>query len=292
MKSLKRILAAALLLALGFWFLTRPEVLAPSAIPAHAPDPVNGERMFHAGSCASCHEAGLGGGHEIESDFGLFRAPNISPDPETGIGGWTTAEFVNAMMRGVAPDGRHYYPAFPYVSYGRMDVRDVIDLKAYIDTLPPVRNAVAGHELGFPWSIRRGIGLWKRRYADATPPAPAGDDRVERGRYLAEGPGHCGECHTPRDRFGGLQMQQWLAGGPNPDGAGKVPNITPHDKGLGSWSERDIEYYLESGFTPDFDMVGSSMVEVQENMARLPASDRAALAAYLKAIQPRPDSAR
>jgi mono/diheme cytochrome c family protein len=110
------------------------------------------------------------------------------------------------------------------------------------------------------------------------------DDTVKRGQYLVEGPGHCGECHTPRSLTGGAISAQWLAGADNPDGEGRIPNITPGSPSMGSWSAADIEAYLETGFTPDFDSVGGSMVEVQKNMARLPAEDRAAIAAYLKAI--------
>jgi len=168
-----------------------------------------------------------------------------------------------------------------------MQVQDVVDLKAYIDSLPPVQHEVGGHELGFPWNIRRGIGLWKRLYLDASPHLPladGADPALLRGRYLAEGPGHCTECHTERDAFGGVVPERWLAGAANPDGDGRVPNITPHASALGDWSAKDIAYYLESGFDPDFDTVGSSMVKVQENLARLSKDDRAAIAAYLKAI--------
>lgn len=279
-------------LALLFWFLTRPQFIASTELPDHEADLANGERVFHAGGCASCHEPGLGGGLEMTTNFGTFRTPNISPDPGSGIGNWTTLEFVNAMMRGVSPGGSHYYPAFPYTSYTRMIVEDVIDLKAHIDSLEPVNNVVAVHELKFPWNIRRGIGLWKRRYLeqDLQPGTVSDDPSFARGRYLVEGVGHCAECHTPRDSFGGLITSQWLAGGPNPDGEGRVPNITPHPDGLKSWTRRDIAYFLESGFLPDFDMVGGSMVEVQENIAQLPDSDRAAIAVYLKSIPARADS--
>jgi len=278
-------------LALLFWFLTRPDVLSLDDLPDHRPDRDNGEQVFYAGGCASCHESGLGGGLEMNSDFGSFRVPNISPDPVSGIGVWTTLEFVNAMMRGVAPDGSHYYPAFPYTSYTRMKVRDVMDLKAYIDSFEPVSHKVAEHELRFPWTWRRGIGLWKQRYFKQEPPSvnSSGNPLIARGQYLANGAGHCAECHTSRDEFGGLIISQWLAGGPNPEGEGRVPNITPHADGLGSWTIKDIAYYLESGFMPDYDTVGGSMVKVQENMARLPDSDREALAAYLKSIPARPD---
>ena len=250
--------------------------------------------MFHVGGCASCHSSQnteseapvLGGGLEMDTPFGTFHVPNISPHPTHGIGGWTLLDFVNAMHMGTSPDGLHYYPAFPYASYVRMSFEDLADLKAYLDTLPEAEDQNKHHELKFPWNIRAGIGLWKVLNLDPAPvvSVPVGNDLVIRGRYLVEGPGHCGECHTPRNRTGGLDIGRWLAGAPNPDGEGKVPNITPDEKGLADWSQGDIEYYLESGLTPDYDTVGGSMVKVQENMARLSEDDRTAIAAYLKAI--------
>lgn len=286
---MKWILAGAVALALVFWFLTQPVALSPEDLPEHQVDVANGQRIFNAGGCSSCHGSDLGGGLEMSSDFGTFLVPNISADPVHGIGGWTTIQFVNAMMLGVSPAGRHYYPAFPYTSYTRMNVQDVIDLKAFLDSQAPVDRQVGGHQLGFPWSFRRGIGLWKIRYLKqgAVVDTTDQDALIQQGRYLVEGPGHCGECHTPRDEFGGLQTGWWLAGAPNPDGEGTVPNITPHQDGLKPWSQADIAYYLESGFMPDYDTVGGSMVEVQENMAKLPEQDREAIAAYLKAIPAR-----
>ena len=297
---------AAVLLATGLvaaWWLTRPLPMDAAVLPGHLPDAQAGAAVFLAGGCASCHATPvdgkraegddkliLGGGLELDTPYGVFRVPNISPPPDDGIGGWTALDFVNAMQRGVAPDGTHYYPAFPYTSYARMDTRDVLDLKAYLDTLAPVAGKVADHSLGFPWRVRRGIGLWKRRYLDSSPVLHIEplDAQLARGRALVEGAGHCGECHTPRDAFGGPDLSRWLAGAPNPDGPGKVPNITPAGKNLSTWSAADIAYYLESGFTPEFDTVGSSMVAVQENMAELTAADRAAIAAYLRAVPPQP----
>lgn len=257
--------------------------------------------MFWAGGCASCHatlvdgrrakgddKLLLGGGLELDTPFGLFRVPNISPHDDDGIGKWSLLEFVNAMQRGIAPDGRHYYPSFPYTSYARMRVEDVMDLKAYIDTLPVVAGRIEEHTLGFPYSVRRGIGAWKRLYLDGQPlvDVDADNEDLLLGRYLVEGPGHCGECHTPRNRLGGLIPGQWLAGAPNPDGEGRVPDITPAAREIGGWSARNISNYLKSGFTPDFDTVGGSMVAVQENLAMLSDSDREAIAAYLKAVPP------
>jgi mono/diheme cytochrome c family protein len=301
---LKRAAVAVVLLAIAlgalFWFLTAPQPLAAAALPSHEADVANGERMFYAGGCASCHAAPesedadklkLAGGVELKTPFGLFRVPNISPDPGTGIGGWSTLEFVNAVMRGVSPAGAHYYPAFPYPSYARMRVEDVIDLKAFMDTLPPVSNAVAGHDLGFPYNIRRGLGVWKRLYLDAgfVLALDDADERVRRGQYLVEGPGHCGECHTPRDFMGGLKTDLWLAGARNPEGRGRFPNITPHEDGL-QWSEGEIADALKTGITPDFDSFGGRMVAVQKELSHLSDEDLQAIAAYLKAVPPLPDA--
>ena len=277
--------------ASGFVLLTAPQPLETVAF-AEA-DAANGETVFWASGCASCHAADdakgaeklrLGGGHRLETPFGTFVAPNISPDPDDGLGGWSDDDFRQAMKAGIAPDGRHYYPAFPYTSYARMTDGDVADLWAFMKTLPPVSGVAADHELRFPFNIRRGLGLWKRAFlTDRTVVAVGDDPQVLRGQYLVEGMGHCGECHTPRAISGQMDLSAWLAGGPAPEGDGRIPAI--HAAALDDWSEADIAYYLESGFTPDFDSVGGSMVSVQENMARLSAGDREAIAAYLKAVQ-------
>ncbi|HEX9903720.1 MAG TPA: cytochrome c [Propylenella sp.] len=282
--------------ALG-WFITAPQALEAAEIPEHEGDAARGERIFYAGGCSSCHASPdaegeeklkLAGGLELDTDFGVFRVPNISPDPETGIGGWSTADFANAMLRGVSPGGSHYYPAFPYASYIRMRMEDVLDLKAFLDTLPPVENRVADHDLAFPFSIRRGVGVWKWLYLSPDPVLRLtdADEALRRGQYLVEGPGHCGECHTSRDLMGGLQAQLWLAGARNPEGRGRIPNITPHEEGIGDWSESDIVGALKSGLTPTFDELEGQMADVQENLSQLPDEDLAAIAAYLKAVPP------
>lgn len=300
-KSRKLGLALPVILLLAAFWFTRPLPLSERDLPEHTPDAAAGERIFWAGACASCHASLvdgrrakgddkllLGGGLELDTPFGLFRVPNISTHNDDGIGNWSMLEFVNSMKRGVAPDGRHYYPSFPYASYVRMRVEDVMDLKAYIDTLPAVGGRIEDHTLSFPYNVRRGIGAWKRLYLDDRPvvEVDADDETLLLGRYLAEGVAHCGECHTPRDRMGGMNPKQWLAGAPNPDGDGRVPNITPGDEGFAEWSARNIANYFKSGFTPDFDTVGGSMVAIQENLAMLSDSDREAIAAYLKAVPP------
>lgn len=286
-------------LALAAWWITEPRSIAEGSLPEHIPSAASGEQAFWAGGCASCHASLvdgkrakgddkllLGGGLELETPYGVFRAPNISPHNEDGIGDWTMIEFVNAMQRGVSPDERHYYPSFPYASYAKMRTEDVMDLRAYLDTLSPVAGNIEDHTLAFPWSLRRGIGAWKLRYLSDTPivhlesPNPV----LERGRELVEGAGHCGECHTPRDALGGMIGSEWLGGAPNPEGRGRIPNITPGGENTADWSAADIAYYLETGFTPEYDTVGGSMVAVQENMAKLTKADRVAIAAYLKSV--------
>ena len=152
--------------------------------------------------------------------------------------------------------------------------------------LPPVAGGAAGHQLGFPYNVRRGVGVWKRLFLDEGQVVALDNpsEAVARGQYLVEGPGHCGECHTRRNFMGGLDRSQWLGGAPNPAGRGTIPNITPGSSSFASWSEADIANFLETGFTPEFDSAGGEMAEVVKSLARLPADDRAAIAAYLKAV--------
>ena len=298
-KLIVAVIGIGIFAAVGLWLFTAPRALSAADVPPHTGDPVHGEQVFWAGGCASCHAAEnaggderllLGGGLALNTPFGTFRVPNISTDPTHGIGAWTTLDFVNAMKRGVAPGGVHLYPAFPYTSYQRMTFEDIIDLKAFLDTLPAVATPNQSHALSFPYNVRRGLGLWQLLYVDSRTflPDAEASDQVNRGAYLVLGPGHCGECHTPRGFDGGLDWSRAFAGGPTPEGEGRIPNITPHTDGIGSWSETDIVAFLESGFTPDFDSAGRQMADVVKNMAMLPAEDRAAIAAYLKTIAPLP----
>lgn len=291
------LLLAALAVGAGAagWALTAPERIDPARLDGRAGDAARGEAVFRIAGCASCHAAPgaegearllLAGGLRFETDFGTFIAPNVSPSPQ-GIGGWSVADLANAMLAGVSPGGAHYYPAFPYASYARMAPQEIADLHAYIMTLPPSETESAPHELRFPFSIRRGIGLWKRLYLSPEPVVAVDGETLERGRYLVEGPGHCGECHTPRNALGGPDLSRWLAGGPNPDGKGRIPNLTPHETGL-TWSAADVAEYLRSGFTPEYDVAGGTMVDVVKNTATLTDEDRAAIAAYLKALPPHP----
>jgi mono/diheme cytochrome c family protein len=284
------IVAGAIGLAL-FWFLTIPGTVPASALGAHQPNLANGKEMFYAGGCASCHatldqpdKTRLGGGLGLHSPFGTFYVPNISPDTKDGIGGWNEQQFVTAMTKGTSPDGKHYFPAFPYPSYSLMSFNDVRDLFAYLKTLPTVEGKARDHDVGFPFNIRRNVGGWKLMFFkdEQFKPDPSKSAEWNRGSYLVNGPGHCVECHSPRNIMGGIKSGQRFAGGPNPEGKGWVPNIT--QKGLKDWSKGDIEYMLETGQTPDGDSVGQQMTAVVRNTSQLSASDRSAMADYLKSL--------
>jgi mono/diheme cytochrome c family protein len=270
---------------------------------AHTPNVENGRYIYYAGGCSSCHAAPASskcddpkiadefkpvGGRCLKTGFGTFYVPNITPDKETGIGTWSNEDFVKSMREGTSPEGENHYPAFPYTSYQRMKREDVLDLFAFLKTLEPVSSSVPDHELSFPYNIRSGLTVWKSFYLDGEPfkADPKKSDHVNRGAYLVEGPGHCAECHTPRDSFGGMIADKKLGGAPNPDGEGFIPNITPHETGIGSWSEKDIVFALQTGFLPDGDVIGGTMTKVQKNLAKLSTADIEAIAAYLKSVPP------
>ncbi|MEP4803084.1 MAG: cytochrome c [Hyphomicrobiales bacterium] len=282
---------SALLLGLAGLFLTRPKSIDQAFLHGVSSDLTRGEIVFYAAGCASCHSAPdavgeekltLAGGRRFETDFGTFIAPNISSDPAAGIGSWSTLELANALIYGTGPNGQHYYPAFPYTTYANMTAVDIVSLLAFLGTLPAVATESKAHEVGFPFSVRRGLGGWKLLFmvpgwvveGDLT-------DQQIRGRYLVEALGHCAECHTPRNGLGGLKRDLWLTGAPNPNGKGRVPGLTSDQL---DWSDADIAEYLKSGFTPDYDSAGGEMVEVIENTSQLTDDDRLAIAAYLKVV--------
>jgi mono/diheme cytochrome c family protein len=280
--------------AAAFWLITMPASVSASALAPYTPNLENGKTMFFAGGCASCHatpnqddKTRLGGGRGLKSPFGTFFAPNISPDRNDGIGGWSEANFVTAMWKGTSPTGEHYYPAFPYTSYQRMRLEDLRDLFAYLQTLPPVQGKVRDHDLPSHFKIRRLLGGWKFLFLgdDRFKPDPSKSAQWNRGAYLVNGPGHCAECHSPRNLLGAIVENQRFAGGPDPEGGdGWVPNIT--QAGIGDYSERDIERILETGEMPDGDLVGGTMTAVVDNTSMLPADDRAAIAIYVKSLPP------
>ncbi len=257
-----------------------------------------GAYVFRAAGCQACHsdpkrkDEPLAGGRALETPFGTFYSPNITPDREFGIGAWSDADFLRALRQGKAPDGRSYYPVFPYTAYAGMREGDILDLKAYLFAQPPIARADRAHEISFPLGFRFMAGLWKLLFFDPAPfaPDPNKDARWNRGAYLVRHLGHCRECHNQRNLFGALRDEPELAGNPKgPDGK-KVPNITPHPKdGIGRWSDSDIAYFLKTGFRPDGDFAGGLMVEViEQSTGHLSDGDRAAIVTYLRALPPVP----
>ena len=292
-RIIRTLVALAVFGAAVGWYLTAPVLRPTGDLAKLAGDKAHGEVIFWAAGCASCHMAAaakgadqlvLAGGQVFPTAFGTFVAPNISPDPKAGIGGWTIADFAHAVQDGVLPNGSHEYPAMPYVAYAKMEPQDLVDLKAYLDTLPASATPSQPHQVGFPFSIRRGLGVWKLLFG-GTGYVLTGDlaPDVTRGRYIAEALAHCGECHTPRNALGGLQKTLWLGGGVLADGKGKVPNITP---GKLDWSADGIFTYMTQGQTPAFNFVGGAMAHVVDNMGHLPESDVRAVVAYIKAVPP------
>ena len=284
------VIVVALALA-AFWFLTIPETVPASALGPRTADLANGKTMFHAGGCASCHavpkqedKTKLGGGLALGSPFGTFYVPNISSDRTDGIGAWSEAQFVTAMVKGTSPTGEHLFPAFPYTSYQRMTLDDIRDLFAYLKTLPPVTGKARDHALPFPFNIRRTLGLWKFLFLDGRPftTNPSQSAQWNRGAYLVNAPGHCAECHSPRNMLGAIKRNLRFTGGPSPDGQGGVPNITQQK--LKNWTVKDIADTLTTGMTPDADFVGGSMVEVVRNTSQLSEADREAMATYVKSL--------
>jgi mono/diheme cytochrome c family protein len=306
MRTVTLIAAGILVAALAVvWLLTLPATVPASALPAYTPNVDNGRTMFNAGGCASCHAtpAGepdkmdrtrLGGGLGLKSPFGTFYVPNISPDPSDGIGEWSEANFVTALWKGTSPWGKNLFPAFPYTSYQNMALADMRDLFAYLKTLPPLTGRVRRHDLMFPFNLRRLVGVWKLLFLrDATfAPDPSQSAQWNRGAYLVNGPGHCAECHSPRNFLGAIVENQRFAGGPSPDGKSFVPNITPvglqhWSKDDIAWSQSDIATFLESGMDPSGDYAGDVMAEVIRNISLLDTGDRAAIAAYIVSLPPR-----
>jgi mono/diheme cytochrome c family protein len=288
----------AVLAAAAFLGLTRPSRLDPGALPSRRPDLANGEVVYRAASCCACHNPAPGvsgaaarlpsGGAAFVTPVGTFYPGNLTPDPETGLGRWTASDFVNAMTRGVAPDGRHYFPAFPYTSYAALRVEDVLDLYAYLMGLPPVKSPARAPSLRLERLARRSVGLWKRVAFDPRPfaPDPARGAAWNRGAYLVEAPGHCGECHTPRDRLMRRDAGRHLAGGPHPAGEGKVPSLRGLVARKRYEDAADLAAALQYGETLGYDKLSSGgMAAIQTSLSQLPESDLRAMAEYLLSLE-------
>jgi mono/diheme cytochrome c family protein len=280
---------------LGYRMLTTRMLLVAAALllarPAAAQDQVKrGEYVFHAAGCAGCHTDVpakgplLAGGRALKTPYGIFYPPNITPDPTHGIGGWTEAEFVQALKAGIGKGGTHLFPAFPYPSYAAMTDEDAKALWAYLRTVPAVAKPNRAHEVSAPYGWRLAAWGWQKLFFDgpSAPPAPAGaPEPVKRGHYLANALGHCGECHSPRNRFGAVDVSRHLGGAMGP--GGRIPNIT--SGALAEMNDDDLMTLFETGMKPDGDMVAGEMSEVvHETTSKLTPEDRKALIAYLRTV--------
>ena len=261
-----------------------------------------GEYLFRAAGCATCHtgaEKGaprLAGGRRLETPFGIFYSPNITPDPRHGIGGWRASDLIRAMREGKSPESAHYYPVFPYPSYAGMRDGDIAAMMTYLQGVPPHPTANLAHEL--PWYLRFRVVnyFWKLLFHSTKPftDRPDKDASWNRGAYLVNAVGHCGECHTPRNAFGALVKDRHLAGNPNGPDGDAVPNITPdREDGIGGWSAYEISQYLKLGLDPEGDMAGSAMADViDESLSHLNDADIDAIVTYLRQVPPRKNRGR
>ncbi|MBV8440564.1 MAG: c-type cytochrome [Hyphomicrobiales bacterium] len=247
-----------------------------------------GRYLAIAGDCASCHTVpGAGqpfaGGRSIETPFGVVVGANITPDPETGIGAWSDEAFVRALREGKRSDGQLLYPAMPYPYYTKLTESDALAIRAYLNTVKPVRNPVVSNKLPFPFDVREGMTAWNAIYFrnGEFEPDPAKSAEWNRGAYLVEGLGHCGACHTPKTTLGGDEgalafqgyaLQGWFA-----------PNITnDNERGLGGWSVADIAAYLKSGHNPTTASTGIMAEEITLSSSQMTDADLTAIATYLK----------
>jgi mono/diheme cytochrome c family protein len=251
-----------------------------------------GAYLAAAAGCVSCHTEDrkdavpFAGGRAVKTPFGTFYGPNITQDREHGIGRWNEADFIRAMRFGVRPDGAPFFPAFPYPSYTKISDGDMRDIWAYLRTIAPSSKPSRPHDLRFPFSWRFGVRIWKWVFFE---PGVFVDDPkrpplVNRGAYLVQALGHCGECHTPRNIFGAMEQNRFLAGGKGPDGK-KVPNLTSAH--LKKWSDGELKDILTIGIMPDGDVVGETMGEIIRNStSKLTPQDLSAVIAYLRSLPP------
>jgi mono/diheme cytochrome c family protein len=298
--SKKSIGGLALFAVLGlfvFWLLSMPWPLSQADLPQHTANIENGKLIYNVGGCISCHAAGPDvkdvnadlpvGGKPLPTPIGILYPPNLTPETETGLGQWTDLDFVNAMQKGLSPSYQHLIPAFPYTSYAHMKTEDVLDLRAYLASLPKVKNQPKPNEVWFQPVVRRGLGAWKwiGFYSAQFKPDDKQTAAWNRGAYLVNGPGHCSECHTPRTLFMSSDLSRMFQGGPHPDGKGKVPSLRDL-VGRGRYKNvKDLVSAFQSGEELGYDKMSSGgMGEVRRNLAMLPEAELNAIAEYIVSL--------
>ena len=290
-----RPLAAITLLLTLFTLLLAPGNPASAADKSADSAVSRGQYLSRAGGCMACHTAEAkdggkegvpyAGGRALKTPFGTFYGPNLTPHPEAGLGRWSEADFLRAMRLGLRPDGAHYFPAFPYPSFTKMNDADLKDLWAYLRSLPADATPNRAHDLQFPFGFRFLLAGWKWLYFTPGPmPAEPGQSaQLARGAYVTQALSHCGECHSGRNRLGGIRKDRILAGAAKGPEGKSVPNLTP--TGLKKWDDNDLREFLLSGMTPDGDVTAEAMAEVVRNTtSQLSAEDLAALMAYLRSL--------
>lgn len=282
-----------------FVYISQPKPIYPSSLRGYAGDIKDGKLLFTAGGCLSCHKPGKdqagadaslpSGGFALATPVGTFFPPNLTPDVETGIGRWKRWHFINAMKRGLSPDGQHYLPAFPYTSYAAMTVEDLTDIFAYLKSLSAVRSERKAVDIPALSVVRRGTGVWKAlAFSDATyVPDETQTVQWNRGAYLVKGPGHCSECHTPRNFAMMPDFSRYLAGGPHPEGGkDKVPSLRDLIGRKRYKDAKDLVSAFQYGEAFGYDKMSSGgMGAVQTNLSKLPVEDLEAIAVYLTSLK-------
>lgn len=270
--------------------------LAPASASADDALAIRGGYLTRAAGCISCHTdkkakgATFAGGLALKTPFGIYYSPNITPDPETGIGNWTDDDFLRALKRGMNPEGEHYFPAFPYTTYTKLRDDDVLAIKAYLFSLKPVTRKNRAHDVWPPFGWRWTIGPWKALYFQAGDfkSEPNRDAAWNRGAYLVEALAHCGECHTPRNLAGALDRTMWMAGTEDGPRGEAAANITPDfETGIGDWSVDQIAFFLKVGTKPDYEAAEGLMAEaIKGGLSHLTGDDLKAIARYIKSLPP------
>ncbi|WP_407158318.1 c-type cytochrome [Bradyrhizobium sp. STM 3557] len=247
--------------------------------------------------CGGCHTAPGGrpfaGGRPIETPFGSIVAPNITPDLETGIGAWTDDQFDAALRRGIGWNGAHLYPAMPYNAYTRMSRDDALAIRAYLSSLDPVRQSRNPNTLPFPFNVRKLMAVWNKLYFAAREYEPDQKRSPEwnRGKFIVDGPAHCGACHTPKTMLGGDRTDQYLQGA-NLQGW-SAPDITNSTRtGLGSWTAEDVALYLKTGHNRLSAATGPMAEAVEQSTSRMTDADTMAIATYLKSLPGKAEESR
>lgn len=265
----------------------------PTGVPADFTDTdplAVGRYLAVAADCEACHTIDGGtpfaGGRPFETDFGTIYSTNITPDMETGIGSWSDADFLRAVHEGIAKDGTRLYPAFPYASYAYLTDEDVLAIKAYLFSVPAVTYTAPENTLRWPYNQRGLMAIWGKFYNPGKRFEPVQGQSPEwnRGAYLAEALGHCGECHTPRNFLQGLDNRNKFSGG-MAEGWRAYNLTSDEDSGIGAWSAEELEGYLKTGRSADKGSAFGPMAQaVHLSFQRLTPSDVTAIVTYVRSV--------